>query len=498
MKILYKICGKLILVSYLFMLYEFWHLCQYGGIANHVRRLLLPVLIFLACTLTWFILRRRQGNGAKSAGQNKKILWIEGFFLLAVTVYFAGRIIYAAIPYHGALSWKVDEWMRRKEVRLEHGNFLESGAEGILFDLNQTLELPEELYIAGSFAVDFDADGVIRSLNTFLYGREDDGEIRTFLVDYQRNQGQDMTVWIDGEANADFDEDKRLSPMIAILKQDSWKKQVKAWDAGQEGTVFEILYYGKRSFSSPQGLTYLPGDADGDGKESGVGQEAPFMIMNGGEISGFEVSLHIPDEDWVTPQRYIMEPEYISKEQLKEEREQQQTESAKETQSFTVDQSDGTMYFFLDDKRGWRLVVADAAAGSRFYLLEKTADGHTWERACEDPFGGEIGVAQGLIFFDENLGFACIAGASSSYSRLYRTQDGGATFTPVTLPVDTLEKLPESASQYGLTASDYDYVNMPEKEGDLLSVQVMTEAGGEDGISFISSDGGETWEYRVK
>ena len=49
-------------------------------------------------------------------------------------------------------------------------------------------------------------------------------------------------------------------------------------------------------------------------------------------------------------------------------------------QKWTVDQSDGTMYFFLDENNGWRLVITDAAAGSRFYVMEKTMDGgSTWE-----------------------------------------------------------------------------------------------------------------------
>ena len=56
---------------------------------------------------------------------------------------------------------------------------------------------------------------------------------------------------------------------------------------------------------------------------------------------------------------------------MNQEQEQQQTESAKEAETWSVDNTDGTMYFFLNDDLGWRLVVADAAAGSRFYQMEK-------------------------------------------------------------------------------------------------------------------------------
>lgn len=45
-------------------------------------------------------------------------------------------------------------------------------------------------------------------------------------------------------------------------------------------------------------------------------------------------------------------------------------------------------------------MVVDAAAGSRFYVMERTADGgDTWERINEDPFDNQAGVAEGVMFF---------------------------------------------------------------------------------------------------
>ena len=112
---------------------------------------------------------------------------------------------------------------------------------------------------------------------------------------------------------------------------------------------------GRRSFNSASGLEYLPGDVDGDGTETGTSSFG--QLYEGGEILGFEVSLHIPDVEYVTPVRYIMEPEYISPEALNEEQEQQQTETAKEAGTWSVDNTDGTMYFFLDERLGWRLAA---------------------------------------------------------------------------------------------------------------------------------------------
>lgn len=42
---------------------------------------------------------------------------------------------------------------------------------------------------------------------------------------------------------------------------------------------YEILYYGKRSFASSEGLVYLPGDVDGDGEVSGMTDLQPWIAV---------------------------------------------------------------------------------------------------------------------------------------------------------------------------------------------------------------------------
>ncbi len=152
---------------------------------------------------------------------------------------------------------------------------------------------------------------------------------------------------------------------------------------------------------------------------------------------------------------------------------------------------------FLDENNGWRLVITDAAAGSRFYVMEKTMDGgSTWECINDDPFSGQLGVAEGLIFYDENFGVAGITGASQSYSRLYVTRDGGRAFEEMKLPMDLVSELPQIAIDCGFTVEDFDYLNMPEKEDDTLTITVTTDAAEKDGIVFQSTDYGATWEYK--
>ena len=101
-----------------------------------------------------------------------------------------------------------------------------------------------------------------------------------------------------------------------------------------------LYIMGAGSFGVMDGLRYLPGDADGDGVDQG--SENFTQLFNGGEIVGFEVSLHMPAVKDITPVRYMMEPEYISQEVLDKE----QMDEVKDVESWTVDQTDGSMYFF--------------------------------------------------------------------------------------------------------------------------------------------------------
>lgn len=175
----------------------------------------------------------------------------------------------------------------------------------------------------------------------------------------------------------------------------------------------------------------------------------------------------------------------------------EQVDKAKKAESWTMDESNGTMYFFLDEQNGWRLVVVDAAAGSRFYIMERTADGgDTWEQINEDPFDNHAGIAEGVIFFDDNFGIAGLAGASQSHSTLYITKDGGRSFDEMKLPMSMVTELPETAKKYGFTVEDYDYLNMPQKGATTLTIMVTTDKGDNDRIVFESEDDGSTWKYR--
>lgn len=140
--------------------------------------------------------------------------------------------------------------------------------------------------------------------------------------------------------------------------------------------------------------------------------------------------------------------------------------------------------------------MADAAAGSRFYELEMTKDGgQSWNQKNANPFNGNIGVAEGIEFYNENLGVIGLAGASGDYSTLYLTQDGGKTFSVIELSMDEVTELPDTAAEYGFSISDYDYCKMPQQEDGKLTIKVISAVGENDGIVFESTDNGNTWNY---
>ena len=145
------------------------------------------------------------------------------------TIYFGGRIIYSAIPYNGHLSWKLDELWKKREVDFVHDNLFEDGIEGILTDLEEKLEMPKNLYVVNGFKMSFNETGKVQTLDTFLYGKNKKGTEKTYLITYDRKINEKIIVWVNGEANADYNADMRFEPMLRILEKADSENQVKMW-----------------------------------------------------------------------------------------------------------------------------------------------------------------------------------------------------------------------------------------------------------------------------
>lgn len=423
----------------------------------------------------------------------------------------------------GLYFFKTSERFQKNDevkVTLKHDNFFDDSVAGILEDLDNEIGLPKKIYLVNHFNVTFYATGEIAAIDTFFYGEDENGETRTYLVDYNRKKSSKMTVYINNYAETDYEEDMCLTPLFELLGNIKVKEQVDSWAEGTKSHTFGISYSGKRAFTSADSLQVINAENTDTNGNSILSQ-----VEYGGEVTGFAVTFSTGGEENTDKIiTYIINPKYTSAAVLAQQNRLEQIEKAKnssgdvtgdnngnkdngiisgsededgeEATPWTENREDGSVYFFLDSNTGYRLLVADAAAGSRFYELECTKDGgQSWNQLNADPFCGNMGVAEGIEFYNENLGVIGLRGASGAYSTLYLTQDGGKTFSMIELPMDEVTELPDTAAQYGLEKSDYDYCEMPQQEDGKFTIKVISEQGETDGILFESTDNGNTWNY---
>lgn len=423
----------------------------------------------------------------------------------------------------GLYFFKTSERFQKNDevkVTLKHDNFFDDSVAGILEDLDNEIGLPKKIYLVNHFNVTFYATGEIAAIDTFFYGEDENGETRTYLVDYNRKKSSKMTVYINNYAETDYEEDMCLTPLFELLGNIKVKEQVDSWAEETKSHTFGISYSGKRAFTSADSLQVINAE-----NTDTNGNSILSKVEYGGEVTGFAVTFSTGGEENTDKIiTYIINPKYTSAAVLAQQNRLEQIEKAKnssgdvtgdtngntdngiisgsededgeEATPWTENREDGSVYFFLDSNTGYRLLVADAAAGSRFYELECTKDGgQSWNQLNADPFCGNMGVAEGIEFYNENLGVIGLRGASGAYSTLYLTQDGGKTFSMIELPMDEVTELPDTAAQYGLEKSDYDYCEMPQQEDGKFTIKVISEQGETDGILFESTDNGNTWNY---
>ena len=423
----------------------------------------------------------------------------------------------------GLYFFKTSERFQKNDevkVTLKHDNFFDDSVAGILEDLDNEIGLPKKIYLVNHFNVTFYATGEIAAIDTFFYGEDENGETRTYLVDYNRKKSSKMTVYINNYAETDYEEDMCLTPLFELLGNIKVKEQVDSWAEETKSHTFGISYSGKRAFTSADSLQVINAE-----NTDTNGNSILSKVEYGGEVTGFAVTFSTGGEENTDKIiTYIINPKYTSAAVLAQQNRLEQIEKAKnssgdvtgdnngnkdngiisgsededgeEATPWTENREDGSVYFFLDSNTGYRILVADAAAGSRFYELECTKDGgQSWNQLNADPFCRNMGVAEGIEFYNENLGVIGLRGASGAYSTLYLTQDGGKTFSMIELPMDEVTELPDTAAQYGLEKSDYDYCEMPQQEDGKFKIKVISEQGETDGVLFESTDNGNTWNY---
>lgn len=222
-------------------------------------------------------------------------LWRIPAALLLAAVTFLGSagIAWSAVPYNGKLSWKLDELQHSRKIRLVHDNIYEDGLDGILEDIRKKIDLPERLCLVNSFNLHFLADGTVDTLYTFVKGYDEAGNYQdSYLISYDRSSSDKLTVWMGGAAGTEFEQEKDFAPLLEAMRVLPLEDTVQGW----EEEVYGILYYGERSFGfNTEGIRYLNPDGQSSLPNSYVSEE----------IKGFIISVFCPENEMITPVRYL-------------------------------------------------------------------------------------------------------------------------------------------------------------------------------------------------
>lgn len=213
--------------------------------------------------------------------------------LAGVTFLGAAGTAWSAVPFNGKLSWVINELQSSRRVRLVHNNIYEDGLDGILEDIRGKVDLPEKLCLVNSFNLHFRADGTVETLYTFVKGFDENGNfVDSYLISYDAADSDKITIWLGGTADMEFDQEKDLEPLLEAMRVLPLKETVENW----QEDIYGILYYGERSWGySTEGIRYL----EPDGSVSYPGAYASA------EIKGFSVSVFCPENEAVTPVRYL-------------------------------------------------------------------------------------------------------------------------------------------------------------------------------------------------
>jgi photosystem II stability/assembly factor-like uncharacterized protein len=161
------------------------------------------------------------------------------------------------------------------------------------------------------------------------------------------------------------------------------------------------------------------------------------------------------------------------------------TNSGATWQTFTIATSAIGESDFVDAQHGW--IVSEPGGGSAgptyFDLWQTTNGGATWQNIPQSPFG--FGVA--ITFVTTSVGFG-VTGISNSPPEFLRTQNGGRTWSFITLSVPNLgSPIVFSQSEAPVFSSATDG-----------SMGVIYQTNTQYYLAvYLTHDGGATWQFSV-
>lgn len=481
------ITNPILLIAYGFFFYKLAEICKYGRRNYNLQILILLTIFFiLAIIITSIKIIKNNNNDTRKLLTSKAWKYTSIVLIITVTSFYGYNIYKSSVNFGGKLSGLILRAKTERSVEFEHNNFYKYGVAGIFNDINEKYPLPKKLYISNEFQLKFNSGGKITDLYAFVYGKNKNGEEKSYLITYN-NKSNKMILILDGKANGDYDEDKLLDPLVETVRAINIKKSYLQNNEREYG----LLYSGKRSWKyDTAGLINIYEDGYERKLENIYNM---YLEEFSGKITGYSVSLYVPNKkEEITPFRYnLVNNTDWSKSQNILPRENPNKEEEKPDE-FNNPNKSSKEEFYLSDKIGYKLNPVDAALGSIFYELIKTTDGGvTWEKINENPFGDAAGSIYGINFINEDLGFIVTANKSGDSATLYRSENGGKTFSIVEFNQE------EEELEGNLTTSIFDFPTVPYKEGKVLK---MIVGQGQDGdykgdkaVLYESKDNGKTW-----
>jgi hypothetical protein len=150
--------------------------------------------------------------------------------------------------------------------------------------------------MTNSIDIKFKKDGTITSIDTYIYGFDENYNLKSgYLVYYDKTKGDKITIhkqdWGSG-GTTKYNPDNALSIVINMMNKIPVEQDVKQWNE----SGYAIMYKGIRSFGyNLEGIIFI----DKDGKVT-----IPKIAQQ--EIKGPAVSVYCPGkEQTITPKRYI-------------------------------------------------------------------------------------------------------------------------------------------------------------------------------------------------
>ncbi|WP_297632956.1 hypothetical protein [uncultured Clostridium sp.] len=474
------IMNPILLIIYWIFFYALASLCQYGRYNNNIY-ILVGALIGILLITIFTIIRMKKREKDELKKKEKLNVWkyISIVIIILITAFYGFNIYKSGIKYNGKLSWVIERMVNHKSVKFENNNIYKDGVQGIFKDINKKIALPSKLFISTNFTLNYNADGTITSFDTFVYGKNRNGKEQSYLISYDSKKSKDITVILNGYANPTYNEDKLLEPLIETVSAIPFDKVEYKFNTENYG----LVYYGKRDWgNNTTGMVFI---TRGTKEENLEAVQTPII--------GYTVSIFVPgEEEDINPMRFnLINNKEWSKSKTPPTNSVNNAQNNNEDNTNNAENSKEQSY--RTKEIGYRLDVTAAALGSRSYSLSKTTDsGKSWSIINENPFGDMLGVANGVKFINEQIGFIGLSKNGGTNAYLYRTDDGGKTFKQVNYPTHKIV-------QDGKEVSEFDFPNMPYEKDGVLEMIVGQGSDGDylDGGTglYESKNQGQTWSY---